>query len=496
LTRREDALSLIDTKLQELERSELFSPAFPRRQRLTHEEWAALSAEERSKTLSPKLTAVRRIKNSGTLVDIVKLMGTAKYEPAVPVLSRLWKDCALMPVRYAAGHALRAIGSTHARAALAEQLEDSDDLSVFLAVRAVFDADPAAAFDQFSCYFDLRRVLRPGGRVIPEEVLRTFGREWKPHEKIGGHWIMGAPHWFAADPRWMELCLRLRLDPQLGRAAREVLRLADPERVKEMLSQAREKEQPRTIRWRSTASGDLVTRYCRGEHEAAWKELRADEAIDGDRRAEALAVATETMRRVARCADVLAERLSAGRWVGLTGRFRWPPRPENSTIIRDIEQFTGAPLPPSLRAFWDIVGGIDFVWDYKTGRRSPDFGTGVDMAQMDPLCVDACEHVTYLLEEWDDRRSRVDPELNDPWDLDLAPDYLHKAKISGGAPYGIELPFLGADPIFAEEEHVLPFVDYLRLAFRWGGFPRLERHAHDARVRTFVAEMTKGLEPF
>jgi hypothetical protein len=115
---------------------------------------------------------------------------------------------------------------------------------------------------------------------------------------------------------------------------------------------------------------------------------------------------------------------------------------------------------------------------------------------MDPLCVGPPGHTKYLLAEWEGRRSRVDPDLDDPCDLELAPDHHHKANISGGSPYGIELPYLGADPIFMHEEHGLPFVDYLRLAFRWGGFPRLERHAADIDVRRFVADMTKDMEPF
>jgi hypothetical protein len=73
---------------------------------------------------------------------------------------------------------------------------------------------------------------------------------------------------------------------------------------------------------------------------------------------------------------------------------------------------------------------------------------------------------------------------------------LHKANTSGGGPYGIELPFFGADPIFANEAHELPFVDYLRLCFRWAGFPRLERHADRSDVREFLDVMSKGLVPF
>jgi hypothetical protein len=71
-----------------------------------------------------------------------------------------------------------------------------------------------------------------------------------------------------------------------------------------------------------------------------------------------------------------------------------------------------------------------------------------------------------------------------------------QGNFSGGAPYGIELPDRGSDPIFVNEEHGLPFVDYLRLTFRWGGFPRLQCHAHNIDVHKFVAEMTKDMEPF
>jgi hypothetical protein len=44
--------------------------------------------------------------------------------------------------------------------------------------------------------------------------------------------------------------------------------------------------------------------------------------------------------------------------------------------------------------------------------------------------------------------------------------------------------------------HELPFVDYLRLCFRWTRFPRLERYADRSDVREFLDVMSKGLEPF
>jgi hypothetical protein len=159
------------------------------------------------------------------------------------------------------------------------------------------------------------------------------------------------------------------------------------------------------------------------------------------------------MTRVARCADLLAERLAGRGWTALTGRLRWQLGAEGRRIMHQIEQFTGALLPPSLSTFWNCVGGIDFVWNYNRDEPAPDLGISLALIEMDPLCVWAPEYITDLLPEWAERRSNVDPELDDPWEVYLAPDYLHKADISGGSPYGVALPHLGADPIFVNEEH-------------------------------------------
>jgi len=67
------------------------------------------------------------------------------------------------------------------------------------------------------------------------------------------------------------------------------------------------------------------------------------------------------------------------------------------------------------------------------------------------------------------------PEIAGPLELDISADYLHKANISGGAPYCVWLPCTGADPLVREEEHHLSFTDYLRLAFASKGFLRTDR---------------------
>jgi hypothetical protein len=56
----------------------------------------------------------------------------------------------------------------------------------------------------------------------------------------------------------------------------------------------------------------------------------------------------------------------------------------------------------------------------------------------------------------------------------IAPDALHKADVGGGEPYGVAVPDFRADAKVLNEPRNLLFVDYLRLCFRWGGFPGWE----------------------
>ena len=237
-----------ERRLRELERSEIFAPDFPKRLHLTHAQWSSLSEDERTEARLPEIVAIRRAKDRG-LVELIERIGDAAQESAVPLLARLWSDCALVPVRTAVGLALRAIGTRNARAALQSQIEDADHFSVFLAIRAVFDDDPSTAFDRLAPYFEKHRVTQPGGSVIPEEVLRTFGPAPRPEQKAGeSYWTMREPNWFGGDERWMDLCVRLRRDEHLGRVARAVLTLADVDRVRTALSLARTEEGPSLVR--------------------------------------------------------------------------------------------------------------------------------------------------------------------------------------------------------------------------------------------------------
>ncbi|QGJ70852.1 Hypothetical protein PBC10988_25500 [Planctomycetales bacterium 10988] len=252
------------------------------------------------------------------------------------------------------------------------------------------------------------------------------------------------------------------------------------------------------MKQRSKAFGDLVTRYKAGDFISVWQEIRAFEVLEDDLRKEVETVAHETMQRVAHNVDLLAARLGAKGWQPLTEDLRTLPDPEDVRIFSEIERITKGPIPTSLLAFWQVVGGVDLVWNYVSGENPPQLLSSVELELdvLDPLAIISPSNIEWQFDEWEDAIEDTPPELLGPFYLELAPDDLHKANISGGEPYGIELPFSGADPIFAGEAHQFPFVDYLRHCLRWGGFSHLEQHADEAGVSQLVKMLTAEFEPF
>jgi hypothetical protein len=245
--------------------------------------------------------------------------------------------------------------------------------------------------------------------------------------------------------------------------------------------------------------GTLLKRYCAGEFDQVWREIRSHASLEGEFRGEVMEVADATMRRVAQNADLITERLQAIGWQVLLSEYqdlRTAPKSGDEAIFSRIAEISGAPVPPTLLAFWRVIGGINWVWDYNCEGRPPDLGFDLPPEEHDALCVDAPSVIAYLFDEWIDQKEEAGLDLKHQLRIDLAPDYLHKANISGGSPYCIAVPFLGADPLFSEERHGLPFLDYLRLAFHWAGFPGLDRHWARMDVQNFVARFGKDLIPF
>jgi len=146
-----------------------------------------------------------------------------------------------------------------------------------------------------------------------------------------------------------------------------------------------------------------------------------------------------------------------------------PPRKKDIAIIRRLDK-AGLSLPLALAAWIEEVGGVNLCGSHPRLCFWEDGGfPGV---YADPLMI------ALDLEELDARRSdRNDPlsEVVVGWDArSKARLTVEDMELDFG--YTIALPQLGIDAPLAGIPTEASFVDYLRKAFRWGGFPGWDGH--------------------
>lgn len=248
--------------------------------------------------------------------------------------------------------------------------------------------------------------------------------------------------------------------------------------------------------------GVYLDRYLSGECQPVWDELVGlgaavrEEPLYGD----ALAVARETMRRARANIETLIPRLhelgyefgyswavrrgalpaeEAQEWERYEPPFS-PPQADVAQVVEEIERRAGAlPLPLSLRAFYEVVGSVNFVGAHATW----------DFERLDALVVEPASMVLlrHPSEDWSE-----DIQEYDRHGIPIAPDEYFKYLYSGGGAYEVSLRG-SADAPLLHDWHRTSFVGYLRECFRWGGFPgwaRLER-----RPEEDLAFLTQGLLP-
>jgi hypothetical protein len=248
----------------------------------------------------------------------------------------------------------------------------------------------------------------------------------------------------------------------------------------------------------------FLERYTAGEHEQVWDDLLALGARVRDERvsADALSVARETMRRARHNIETLVPRLEE---VGYHLGYDWlaedersfargqapvfaPPPSDALTRLVELEALAG-PIPLSLRAWYETVGAVNLVGVAPEQWRLDEWA--------DPLYVYPIVDALDEYADWHEAKAAwaagdlsTDPG---PFRVPIAPDFRHKYRISGGMWYHIVLPNPDADAALQAERHAARFVTYLRLCFRWGGLPGLER-ASDAPARE-LAFLTRDLLP-
>jgi hypothetical protein len=175
---------------------------------------------------------------------------------------------------------------------------------------------------------------------------------------------------------------------------------------------------------------------------------------------DAVAVVRDTMRRARENVRRLSIMLPKRGYVFADPDGVLVPPPFDIVAQLDRLEAVAGMLPLSLRCWYEEVGQVNLTGEH------PDWSHQFP----DPLVVEA--PVEYLLlehETWAaDRGTEWD---RGAFTIDLAPDALHKSDVSGGPPYSMVVPNTGVDGLLRWENHQTTFVNYLRICFRFGGFP-------------------------
>lgn len=238
---------------------------------------------------------------------------------------------------------------------------------------------------------------------------------------------------------------------------------------------------PVVVRWGRivgvVSSPNWLDRYRDGQRGSVWHELRqlGGEVRESGLLQEAQLVCDEMARRARKNVEIIVERLFDQGY-----RFHsnddaqtpatpyCPPTAAAGEHADWLEERFG-PVPMTVLSWVRLVGDVWLVGTH------PQWDTS---AAADPLVIELegsrhpgepiRDYFEESLEAWREWGPR-DPETR-PFVLPVAPDRLHKDNVSGGPPYGIVLPDSCADGLFAGEA-TMPFVSYLNLVFRNGGFP-------------------------
>jgi hypothetical protein len=153
-----------------------------------------------------------------------------------------------------------------------------------------------------------------------------------------------------------------------------------------------------------------------------------------------------------------------------------PPAPATLAMIGKLEK-QGLVVPLALKAWAEMVGNVNLAGAHPALCFWRDHAFSGVLA--DPLMI-SLDDLMFQGEQWLDERGDADArqeiEVTLGWDADTKANLvIADEQIDQG--YSLLLPAPAADVVLKNEPHQTYFVDYLRIAFRFGGFPGWERHA-------------------
>jgi hypothetical protein len=175
-------------------------------------------------------------------------------------------------------------------------------------------------------------------------------------------------------------------------------------------------------------------------------------------------------------------------------RVHTAPEAGTQEWIQEMEQ-KRVYLPISFQAWMLEVGSVNLMGSHpewpKTGYAFENETNDVTYA--DPLVVETSQsYFQYLHDEWLGAVEESGVGEVGPFSVDFAPDYFHKANISGGAPYALPAAAPAVDALVLYERGCVSFMRHVREAFWWAGFPGFAYQ--DEPVKGFVGRLRVGLE--
>jgi HEAT repeat protein len=162
---------------------------------------------------------------------VVRALGARRHAPAAPRLLALWRELPAGDLRATVAEALVTTGTPEALAALTERLTSEHGTEQSAAVRAVFLLGPERARDRLARYLDDAALATREGASVARATFHALERDAVIGR--GGPRLVGEQHhgWLAADPRWIDLALRLLAHDDLGWSALQLLPFAQDPRV-------------------------------------------------------------------------------------------------------------------------------------------------------------------------------------------------------------------------------------------------------------------------
>jgi hypothetical protein len=245
----------------------------------------------------------------------------------------------------------------------------------------------------------------------------------------------------------------------------------------------------------------LYDRYINGETEEVYQDIYAlgQDAFLPTNLPEIEKVLTETFQRVGYNLDIIYKELKSVNYLFKENpeyNFEKPlhkPLPNTELLLEQLDNavkpFGFVPL--SLKFFYKIVGGVNFVWDYETNENFM-------WAMADPIQIASLDAVveTVTDEYWEEdiQQYVVDENFGSAF-LDLSADDLHKDNVSGGEAYAIKItnePTI--DSNFMNEPNDTTFINYLRICFEYCGFPGIARPDMNNDYQTFFDKVKPKLK--